>query len=136
MKELEGVKFKEVTTRFGQAFAVNEAGEVYAWGMKTGDPWQSRLVCSMGFGVVGTQPRPVPLPTFGPGGRQILHVACGISHTLFTGNPQFEKPLAGALQNVLRAAGAESEEEAAAVSGIELLRPGHGAGRGAEARPT
>ena len=29
----------------------------------------------------------------------------GISHTLFTGNPQFEKPLAGALQNVLREAG-------------------------------
>jgi len=31
----------------------------------------------------------------------------GISHTLFTGNPQFEKPLAGALQNVLREAGQE-----------------------------
>ena len=29
----------------------------------------------------------------------------GISHTLFTGSPQFEKPLAGALQNVLREAG-------------------------------
>ena len=28
----------------------------------------------------------------------------GISYTLFTGNPQFEKPLAGALQNVLREA--------------------------------
>ena len=31
----------------------------------------------------------------------------GISHTLFTGTPQFEKPLAGALQNVLREAGQE-----------------------------
>jgi len=31
----------------------------------------------------------------------------GISYTLFTGNPQFEKPLAGALQNVLREAGQE-----------------------------
>ena len=29
----------------------------------------------------------------------------GVSHTLFTGSPQFEKPLAGALQNVLREAG-------------------------------
>jgi ATP-dependent RNA helicase DBP3 len=35
----------------------------------------------------------------------------GISHTLFTGNPQFEKPLAGALQNVLREAGQPVPDE-------------------------
>lgn len=35
----------------------------------------------------------------------------GISHTLFTGSPQFEKPLAGALQNVLREAGQPVPDE-------------------------
>jgi alpha-tubulin suppressor-like RCC1 family protein len=83
LTELEGMQFREIATRFGQAFAINDAGEVYAWGMRSGDSTRQDLACSMGFGDVRTQLTPAPLPAFGPGRARIWQVACGITHTLF-----------------------------------------------------
>jgi len=85
LKELIGVRIAQVATRFGQAYAVTSDGEVYAWGMRSGDPHRPELSCSMGFGKVATLLHPTRIPCFGsgPGATPIRCVASGISHSLF-----------------------------------------------------
>jgi len=82
---LIGIKITQVATRFGQAYAVTSDGDVYAWGMRSGDPSRPRLSCSMGFGKVATLLHPTRIPGFGsgPGATPIRCVTSGISHSIF-----------------------------------------------------
>jgi alpha-tubulin suppressor-like RCC1 family protein len=86
LKELEGEKIVQISTRYGQAFAVAEDGAVYAWGMKTGDPHRREHICSMGLGEITTLLHPTSLPSFGSGHGQtpVRFVSAGVSHTIFT----------------------------------------------------
>ncbi|CAK0832207.1 unnamed protein product, partial [Prorocentrum cordatum] len=85
LKELDGIQVAQISTRYGQAFAVTRDGGVYAWGMKSGDPGRLEHSCSMGFGEVATMLHPSPLPGFGGGDGQtpVRFVAAGVSHTIF-----------------------------------------------------
>lgn len=81
--ELGGVHIVQIASRFGQVFAVTSDGEVYAWGMASGDPSHRNHRCSMGFGKIATELQPSRIPCFGRGEISVRSVACGISHTVF-----------------------------------------------------
>jgi len=84
LRDLDSVKVIHVSTRFGQAFAISHSGCVYAWGLKSGDPLQPLLACSMGLGDIATLVSPVQIPSFGPAICTPIHsVAVGVSHTVF-----------------------------------------------------
>jgi len=83
LSEVKGKRMVNLSTRFGQAFAVSDSGEVFAWGLPSGDPERPHLKSSMGFGKIATCLRPTALPCFGPGRTPIRCVSTGVSHTLF-----------------------------------------------------
>eukprot|EP00928_Gymnodinium_smaydae_P020086 TRINITY_DN17758_c0_g1_i1.p1 TRINITY_DN17758_c0_g1~~TRINITY_DN17758_c0_g1_i1.p1 ORF type:complete len:612 (+),score=122.72 TRINITY_DN17758_c0_g1_i1:61-1896(+) len=86
LRDLEHVRVLDLSTRFGQAYAVAEDGSVYAWGMISGDRARPDLACSMGFGEMRTLVRPTPIPAFGPVGSgrlPVRAVVTGLCHALF-----------------------------------------------------
>eukprot|EP00440_Ansanella_granifera_P010743 gb/GFBE01011655.1/.p1 GENE.gb/GFBE01011655.1/~~gb/GFBE01011655.1/.p1 ORF type:complete len:535 (+),score=79.08 gb/GFBE01011655.1/:1-1605(+) len=83
LSELQSVHVTNVSTRYGQAFAVTDQGQVFAWGLPTGDPDRQDLKCSLGFGEITTCLYPKLLPSFGPGATPIRFVATGACHTIF-----------------------------------------------------
>lgn len=71
---LKGVKASGVFSRFGQIYVVACTGEVYSWGMDSGDLTLERN-CPMGS------------PAFGKlnfGAASVRSVACGAAHAVFT----------------------------------------------------
>lgn len=83
LKELIGVRVVHVATRYGQAFAVTDKGQVYAWGMRSGDLNRLDHTCSMGFSEITTLLYPKLLPCFSGPEAAIRYVSTGVSHTLF-----------------------------------------------------
>eukprot|EP00930_Biecheleria_cincta_P070880 TRINITY_DN5845_c0_g2_i1.p1 TRINITY_DN5845_c0_g2~~TRINITY_DN5845_c0_g2_i1.p1 ORF type:complete len:575 (+),score=71.40 TRINITY_DN5845_c0_g2_i1:72-1796(+) len=83
LSEVKDKRMVNLSTRFGQAFAVSDSGEVFAWGLPSGDPERPHLQSSMGFGKIATCLRPTALPCFGPGRTPIRSVSTGVSHTIF-----------------------------------------------------
>eukprot|EP00931_Biecheleriopsis_adriatica_P051645 TRINITY_DN29986_c0_g1_i1.p1 TRINITY_DN29986_c0_g1~~TRINITY_DN29986_c0_g1_i1.p1 ORF type:complete len:545 (-),score=88.01 TRINITY_DN29986_c0_g1_i1:51-1661(-) len=83
LNELAGKRILQLSTRFGQAFAVDDVGQVYAWGLPTGDPGRPEMKSSMGFGKITTTLYPTPLDRFGMSGIPVRYVATGACHTIF-----------------------------------------------------
>lgn len=83
LSEVKEKRMVNLSTRFGQAFAVSDTGEVFAWGLPSGAPERPHLKCSMGFGKIATCLRPTALPCFGSGRTPIRCVSAGVTHTLF-----------------------------------------------------